>query len=74
MAFLAYFLCLTKSMETFPAGNAFGGYAALKGRGAAKEFNFVSEKLLFVCADSRFAEPRISFWKGFNFVCANLLF
>ena len=24
----------------------------------------------FGCADSRFAKPRISFWKGFNFVCA----
>ena len=59
-------------METFPAGNAFGGYAALKCRGAAKGFNFVSEKLLFVCADSRFAEPRISFLEGFNWVCAKL--
>ena len=26
--------------------------------------------LLFGCADSRFAEPRISFWEGFNFVSA----
>ena len=114
MAFLAYFLCLTKSMETFPAGNAFGGYAALKCRGAAKGFNwhcakfclcalirglqnleapfgkvlilfvrsrhcgelnrglqnldspfgkgfnFVSGKLSFGCAESRFAEPRSS--------------
>ena len=50
-------------METFPAGNAFGGYAALKCRGAAKGFNFVSEKLLFVCADSGFAEPRILLWE-----------
>ena len=85
--FLSYFLCLTKSMETFPAGNAFGGYAALKGRGAAKGynwhcakfclgvlfrglqnleslfgkgFNFVSGKLLFGWAESRFAEPRSS--------------
>ena len=24
----------------------------------------------FGCADSRFAEPRSSFWEGFNFVCA----
>ena len=24
----------------------------------------------FGCADSRFAKPRISFWKGFNFVRA----
>ena len=29
-AFLSYFLCPTKSMEKFPAGNAFGGYAAEK--------------------------------------------
>ena len=59
-------------METFPAGNAFGGYAALKCRGAAKGFNFVSEKLLFVCVDSGFAEPRIFLWKGFNFVSGKL--
>ena len=43
--FLSYFLCLTKSMES---------------RGAAKGFNFVSAKLLFGWADSRFAEPRCS--------------
>ena len=43
--FLSYCLCLTKSMES---------------RGAAKGFNFVSGKLLFGWADSRFAEPRCS--------------
>ena len=39
-----------------------------------KGFNFVSGKLLFGCADSRFVKPRISFWEGFNFVSAKLLF
>ena len=31
-----------------------------QGDGAAKGFNFVSGKVLFGCADSRFVEPRIS--------------
>ena len=35
-----------------------------------KGFNWVCANLLFGCADSRFAEPRISFWEGFNFVRA----
>ena len=35
-----------------------------------KGFNWVCANLLFGCADSRFAEPRISFWEGFNFVSA----
>ena len=39
-----------------------------------KGFNFVSGKLLFECADSRFVKPRISFCEGFNFVSAKLLF
>ena len=48
-------------------------------RGAAerprsgKGFNWVSAKFLSVCADSRFAEPRIFLWKGFNFVSGKLL-
>ena len=37
---------------------------------AAKGFNWASAKFLSVCADSRFAKPRIFFWEGFNFVCA----
>ena len=32
--------------------------------------HWVCANLLFGCADSRFAEPRISFWEGFNFVSA----
>ena len=38
-----------------------------------KGFNWVCANLLFGCADSRFAEPRISFWEGFNFVSAKPL-
>ena len=42
------------------AGN-FGGYAAGGGRRkAAKGFNWICAKLLSLCADSRFAEPRYS--------------
>ncbi len=37
---------------------------------AAKGFNWASAKFLSVCADSRFAKPRIFFWEGFNFVRA----
>ena len=39
-------------------------------RKVSKGFSFVSGKLLFEWADSRFGEPRISFWEGFNFVSA----
>ena len=45
-----------------------GGFAAARWREAAKGFNWVSAKLMFGWADSRFAEPRISLWEGFNFV------
>ena len=41
---------------------------------AAKGFNWACAKLLFWCADSRFAKPRISLWEGFNFVSAKLMF
>ena len=41
---------------------------------SGKGFNFVSGKLLFGWADSRFGKPRFSFWEGFNFVSANLSF
>ena len=37
---------------------------------SGKGFNFVSEKLVFGRAASRFGEPRSSFWEGFNFVSA----
>ena len=43
-----------------------------QGDRAAKGFNFVSGKLLFGWADSRFAKPR-NFSKGFNWVCTNVL-
>ena len=39
-------------------------------RKVSKGFNFVSEKLVFGRAASRFGEPRSSFWEGFNFVRA----
>ena len=43
-------------------------------REAAKGFNFVRAKPPLWRAESRFAEPRFSFWDGFNFVSANFWF
>ena len=40
---------------------------------SGKGFNWIREKVLLECADSRFAKPR-NFTKGFKFACANLLF
>ena len=45
-----------------------------QGDRAAKGFNWVSVKLSFEWADSRFAEPRFNFWEDFNFVSAWSLF
>ena len=42
-----------------------GGFAAARWREAAKGFHWVSAKLSFMCADSRFAEPRILLWERF---------
>ncbi len=39
---------------------------------SGKGFNWIREKVLLGCADSRFAEPRIVS-KGFNLVCTNVL-
>ena len=58
-SFLFYFLYFTKSRGKPRSG---------------KGFNWVSTKFRFGCADSRFAEPRISLGKGFNFVSGKLLF
>ena len=69
-AFLSYFLCLTKSMETFPAGNAFGGYAALKCRGAAKGYNWHCAKFCLGVLIRGLQNLESSFGKGFNFVGA----
>ena len=60
---MSYFLCLTKSREKAHGvcrpDRVKGGYAAARcRRKAEKGFNFVSGKLLFWCADSRFGKPR----------------
>ena len=39
-------------------------------RKAEKGFNLFCARLLFGWAESRFGEPRSSFWEGFNFVSA----
>ena len=43
-----------------------------QGDEGGKGFNFVSAKLLFGWAESRFGKPRFSLWEGFNFVRAKL--
>ena len=57
-------------METFPAGNAFGGYAALKCRGAAKGYNWHCAKFCLGVLIRGLQNLESSFGKGFNFVGA----
>ena len=70
-SFLPYFLYFTKSRKKSPqaaknvATATWHRRKAEISRGAAKGFNGVSAKFLSVCADSRFAKPRISFWERF---------
>ena len=66
-SFFSYFLYFTKSRKKSPqaaknvATATWHRRKAEISRGAAKGFNGVSAKFLSVCADSRFAKPRISF-------------
>ena len=62
--------CASETAETGRIANGREQGDHVGGDRAAKGFNWVSVKLSFEWADSRFAEPRISFWEGFNFVSA----
>ena len=66
--------CASETAETGSIANGREQGDHVGGDRAAKGFNLVCTKLLSVCADSRFAEPRIFLWKGFNFVSGKLLF
>ena len=82
MAFLSYFLCLTKSRAkdlSLPqrsryCGELNRGLENLESSKVSKGFNFVSGKPPLRRAESRFAEPRFSLWEGFNFVSVWSLF
>ena len=65
-SFLPYFLCLTKSRAKPPKGTSLAA-CRQRSREAAKGFNWVSVKLSFEWADSRFAEPRNSL-RGNGFI------
>ena len=62
--------CASETAETGRIANGREQGDHVSRRQGGKGFNFVSEKLVFGRAASRFGEPRSSFWEGFNFVSA----
>ena len=66
--------CASETAETGRIANGREQGDHVSRRQGGKGFNFVSGKLLFEWAASRFGEPRSSFWEGFNFVSEKLVF